>query len=127
LAIAPPEMRALARAALRLDDAALEGTCEVQFFVAGGPGGQHRNKTASGVRLVHLPTKLTVSATERRSQAQNRTAALMRLRRQLITLSFVPRVRKPTKPSRAQKNARLEGKHRAAAKKRERGTRPGDF
>ncbi len=126
MAISTPELRALARAALRLDDAALEATCEVQFFIAGGPGGQHRNKTASGVRLVHLPTKITVSATERRSQAQNRTAALMRLRRQLITLSFVPRVRKPTKPSRAQKNARLESKHHASDKKRERATRRDD-
>jgi ribosome-associated protein len=126
VAIAPPDLRALARAALRLDDAALEAACAVQFFVAGGPGGQHRNKTASAVRLTHLPTNITVSATERRSQAQNRSAALMRLRRQLITLSFVPRVRKPTKPSRAQKNARLDGKHRASAKKRERGKPPND-
>jgi ribosome-associated protein len=127
LAITTPELRALAKAALHLDDAALEAGCEVQFFVGGGPGGQHRNKTASAVRLTHLATQITVTASERRSQAQNRSAALMRLRRQLITLSFVPRVRKPTKPSRAQRNARLESKHHAATKKRERTKPPSEF
>jgi protein subunit release factor A len=74
-----------------------------------------------------VPTGITVSASERRSQAQNRTMALMRLRRQLITLSLVPRVRKPTQVSRAQRNARLETKRRAATKKRERGKPPSDF
>ena len=122
--VASPELRSLARAALRLDDASLEAACQVQFFIAGGPGGQHRNKTASAVRLTHLPTGITVSASERRSQAQNRSSALMRLRRQLIVLSFVPRTRKPTKVPPAERKARLESKRRAAAKKRQRG-RPG--
>ena len=124
--VASPELRTLARAALRLDDRTLEAACEIQFFIAGGPGGQHRNKTASAVRLTHVPTGITVGASERRSQAQNRTAALMRLRRQLITLSFVPRVRKPTQVSRAQRTARLEGKRRAAIKKRARAKPPSD-
>jgi len=125
--VASPELRALARAALRLDDRSLETACEIQFFIAGGPGGQHRNKTASAVRLTHVPTGITVSASERRSQAQNRSMALMRLRRQLITLSLVPRIRKPTQVSRAQRKARLESKRRAATKKRERAKPPSDF
>jgi hypothetical protein len=45
-----------------------------------GPGGQHRNKTSSGVFLLHLPTGLVGEATERRSQADNRAVALKRLR-----------------------------------------------
>jgi ribosome-associated protein len=125
--VASPELRTLARAALRLDDRSLEAACEIQFFIAGGPGGQHRNKTASAVRLTHGPTGITVSASERRSQAQNRSVALMRLRRQLITLSFVPRTRKPTRVSRAQRNARLEAKRHGSEKKRGRAKPPPDL
>jgi ribosome-associated protein len=124
--VASTHVRALARAALRLDDRSLEATCQIQFFIAGGPGGQHRNKTASAVRLTHLPTGISVTASERRSQAQNRDAALMRLRRQLITLSFVPRVRRPTQVPNRERKARLEGKRRASARKRERGKPPAD-
>jgi protein subunit release factor B len=80
---ASPALRAVARRALALDDAALVGECDEAFFVASGPGGQHRNKTESGVRLVHRPTGVAVTATERRSQAQNRGAAVERLRRAL--------------------------------------------
>src|SRR5688500_19011954 len=70
---APPSRRALALRALGLSDDALLAECELDFFVASGPGGQHRNKTESGVRLTHPPTELSVTATERRSQAQNRS------------------------------------------------------
>ena len=55
-----------------VDRDSLERESEVRFVRAGGPGGQHRNKTESGVRLLHLPSGTTVSATERRSQSQNR-------------------------------------------------------
>ncbi len=44
-----------------------------------GAGGQHRNKTDSGVRLTHLPTHTVVTATEDRSQHVNRTIAWERL------------------------------------------------
>ncbi len=63
-----------------LDDAELLRECDVQNFRGSGPGGQKRNKTSSGVRLVHRPTGCTGSATERRSQQQNQTQALHRLR-----------------------------------------------
>ena len=59
-----PARREAARRALALDDAALLAECVEEFFVAGGPGGQHRNKTASGVRLTHPPTEFTVTAVE---------------------------------------------------------------
>lgn len=44
-----------------------------------GPGGQHRNKTDSGVRLTHIPSGVVVTATEDRSQHVNRRVAWERL------------------------------------------------
>lgn len=45
-----------------------------------GPGGQHRNKTSSGVRLVHRASGAVGEATDSRDQPANRTAAFKRLR-----------------------------------------------
>lgn len=50
-----------------------------EAFRAGGPGGQHQNKTESAVRAVHRPTGLTVVVRENRSQHRNRAIALERL------------------------------------------------
>jgi peptide chain release factor len=54
---------------------------DVRFeaFSAGGPGGQHQNKTQSAVRAVHTPTRLAVVAREGRSQHRNKAIALQRL------------------------------------------------
>jgi ribosome-associated protein len=112
-----PALRAAARRAVRLPEAALRSECEEEFFIASGPGGQHRNKTESGVRLTHRPTGITVTATERRSQAQNRGEALARLRERLAALGVEPKVRRPTRPTRGSKERRLgEKKHNAARK-----------
>jgi len=51
----------------------------IETLRAGGPGGQHQNKTESAVRAVHLPTGLAVVAREERSQSRNRALALERL------------------------------------------------
>jgi ribosome-associated protein len=115
-----PEIRAAARAALALSDDGLLAACEETFFVASGPGGQHRNKTESGVRLVHAPTAVTVTATERRSQAQNRGAALERMRERLVALTHVPKKRRPTRPTRGSKERRLKEKKARGAKKADR-------
>jgi ribosome-associated protein len=114
------ERRRVAAAALALDDEALLRSCVETFFVGSGPGGQHRNKTASAVRLVHPATGLTLTATERRSQAQNRSVALERLRLALRALTHVPRPRRPTRPSRAAKERRLAAKRHDARRKADR-------
>ena len=60
---------------------------KLEFFRASGPGGQHRNKTASAVRLTHLPTGLVVEATEERCQHKNRAVAFQRLETRLKDLA----------------------------------------
>jgi protein subunit release factor B len=114
---APPAARAAARRAAALPDQALLAECQEDFFVASGPGGQHRNKTETGVRLLHRPTGLLVTATERRSQLMNRRAALERLRERLRALGVEPRVRRATRPGRGATERRLETKKRQAARK----------
>ncbi len=54
--------------------------CELRTQRRSGPGGQHRNKTSSGVFLTASDWGIVAEATERRSQAQNRVVALNRLR-----------------------------------------------
>ena len=110
-------LRAQARRALALDDAALLAECQESFFVGGGPGGQHRNKTESAVRLVHLPTGLKVTATERRSRARNRARALERLRAALAPFGHRPAVRRATVPTRAARERRLADKRRQSERK----------
>ena len=54
---------------------------EVRFeaFRAGGPGGQHQNKTESAVRAIHMASGLSVVAREARSQHRNKALALERM------------------------------------------------
>ena len=66
---------------LALSDAELLAQCRFDRFRVSGPGGQHRNRRDTAVRLVHSPSGVSAQASERRSQAQNRQTALARLRR----------------------------------------------
>jgi len=115
--VIPEPVRLAARRALSLSDAALLAECEETFFVGGGPGGQHRNKTESAVRLVHPATGVVVTATERRSQPQNRSAALERLRERLGALARKPKPRRPTKPTRGSKERRISEKKQRGERK----------
>ncbi len=56
---------------------------KIDVFRAGGPGGQHMQKNETAVRVSHLPTGITASCSDQRSQLQNRERALRVLRSKL--------------------------------------------
>ena len=103
------------------DRDSLERDCDVEFFVAGGPGGQHRNKVETGVRLTHRPSGLVVTATERRSQSANREAAFERMSEKLEARQKVRKPRRATKPSAASKQQRVKEKKIIGERKKARG------
>lgn len=93
-------------------DEDLLAQCRVETFTAGGKGGQHQNRTESGVRLVHLPTGIVVTAREERSQFRNKAVALSRLRRRLEATNRRPPRRISTRVPLREKAKRLEEKKR---------------
>lgn len=118
---------------------------------SGGPGGQHVNTSStrvevtwdarhspalSAAELARLETKLVtrldargvvrVSASDTRSQAQNRDLALERLARLIREALVVPRPRRATKPTRASKEARIQTKKRRSSVKKDRRNRGDD-
>jgi ribosome-associated protein len=112
---------------------------------SGGAGGQHVNTSSTRIELVwnvgasraltdeqrervlqklssrlDSDRNLRVVASDRRSQRQNRESAELRLAELVRDALVVPKKRRPTKPSRAAKQARLDSKRRTSDKKRER-------
>jgi len=102
----------------------LEKDCDVAFTRTGGPGGQHRNKAETAVRVTHRPTGIVVVAADHRSQYQNRMAALRRLadrlkeRERARLAAERRRSRRRTKPTRASVERRLDTKRRRSLVKR---------
>jgi peptide chain release factor 2 len=62
-----------------------------QVFRCGGPGGQHQNKTESGVRYIHKPTGVAAESRSERSQHQNDALALALLKSKLIRMEEAKR------------------------------------
>ena len=118
---------------------------DVRVSRSSGAGGQHVNKTSSRVEIFwnvrgsralteeqrarlfeRLASRLTtegsirVVASDMRSQSRNRDIAEERLADMVRRALLIPKKRRPTRPTRASKEARLEGKKRRSHTKRER-------
>jgi ribosome-associated protein len=116
---------------------------ELRASRSSGPGGQHANVTASRVEAVfdvaasaalsdaqkarltaRLGPRVTASAQDTRSQLRNREIALERLAARLAHALEVRRPRTATRPTKASKRRRLEGKKRRGEIKRGRRWKP---
>ncbi len=104
-----------------------------------GPGGQHANVTASRVEasfdvlasttltdiqrdrlLERAGSRVVAIAQDERSQARNRELALDRLAERLAKALVVPKHRRPTRPTAASRERRLQAKRQRTERKRER-------
>ncbi len=118
---------------------------QFRFSTSSGPGGQHVNRSATRVTLLfdvqHSPSlpeaararllqklaarldkdgALHIDVQDSRSQLQNRETAVLRFRTILANALKVPKKRRPTQPSRAAVEKRLQAKKQHGRKKQER-------
>jgi ribosome-associated protein len=128
------------------DDLAIPVTeVTIRTSRSSGPGGQHANVTASRVEaifdamaspslsetqrarvLARVGPRVVAIAQDERSQARNRELALERLTERLAQALTVPRSRRATRPSNAERARRLTDKRRVAQRKSERKPPPAD-
>ena len=133
----PAVLRVTPTCVLRLDE------LDWRFSASGGPGGQHVNtaNTRAEVRfdiagspslgprqrvrlLERLGPEVRVVASDERSQLRNRELALERLRSRLAEALRIETPRRPTKPTKAARERRLDDKrHRSETKRRRQGGR----
>ncbi len=98
----------------------LKKEVRLDYYKSSGPGGQHKNKTMSSVRLYHNPTGIRVIATESRSQIKNRELAFKRLQVKLMELNIKDKERIPTKKPRRVMEQILQNKKKRSQKKQSR-------
>jgi ribosome-associated protein len=96
----------------------LYGEVRAEYYRSRGPGGQRKNKKETAVRLNHLPSGVTVTATESRYQAVNKRRAFQRLQERLKQLNKPASIRIPIVVSLGEKERRREEKRRLSQKKR---------
>jgi protein subunit release factor B len=97
---------------------ALKKQVIIETYRSRGPGGQRKNKTATAVRLKHLPSGITVIATEHRFQSQNLKLAFERLQDRLVKLNRPRKRRIPTSVPQRTIERRSEEKKIRSARKR---------
>ena len=95
----------------------LEKEVLVEPYRAPGPGGQRKNRKETAIRLTHPPSGITVVASERRSQAQNREVAFDRLIKKLAQINRPRKRRIPTRPSASAIRKQQDHKEKLSRKK----------
>ena len=91
---------------------------KISFYKSRGPGGQRKNKKETAVKITHIPTGITVRATEFRSQSKNRKLALKRLKEKIEKLNTPVKKRIPTKKPEKAKIKQIEEKRKRSEKKK---------